>query len=258
MKPIIYTMLIFIFAFSKFTFATTQSSSSMPSFFEVEDKKSLAQSLEMQQQTLSQWQKENDARLKQLQAQEDLLSFNEEDSKMPNKESWENINEIQENVMALMEANISLWEEFGDANKYYASFKKASAWQECFESGSCTFNQTINLLDDSSISFATKAYENAQQMQTKLKSELHNIANLTYEGENAVQRGALIDTLSKVNSQSAISLLDLNNQIATLVQLISHDLGSKNNVENIKKVETTNFLNSKNTTTNRRLLRIGE
>ncbi len=148
---------------------------------------------------------------------------------MDNKYTWEYIHKLQQDTMAMLYASKAIWDEFGSANRYYTSFRKAQAWDQCMQSGNCTFSQTLQNLEDSSISQAMQAYKNAEQMNDKLLVQIDKLQRIADETQNTNSQAATLDGLSKINGSVASSMIDLNAQVAQLTKLQGHALAKQSN-----------------------------
>lgn len=185
---------------------------------------------------IEQWVLDNEHQLQQITGISDgnnILSVTQDlmdkNYAMNNKQSWQDINHLQEQTLALLYSTKSVWEEFGSASQYYAAFQKAAAWQECHKAGTCTFSDALKRLDESSIDQALQAYQSSEAMAKKLEKQIHDLKDLGSEGHGSKSQAGTIDTLTKINGSVANSLVDLNTQVSEMIKLQSHDIASKSN-----------------------------
>ncbi|WP_156907530.1 hypothetical protein [Anaerobiospirillum succiniciproducens] len=210
----------------------TNAHGAMPVF----DGAVLAQTIQEQVLAVEQWARDNINQARQI---NELLSGNtiasdtqmlmDKNYTMDNKYTWEYIHKLQQDTMAMLYASKAIWDEFGSANRYYTSFRKAQAWDQCMQSGNCTFSQTLQNLEDSSISQAMQAYKNAEQMNDKLLVQIDKLQRIADETQNTNSQAATLDGLSKINGSVASSMIDLNAQVAQLTKLQGHALAKQSN-----------------------------
>lgn len=218
----IKTIKICLFCFLTLPFASFAT-------FPVFDASALHESISQKVAAIEQWATDNANQIKQLQELVNTYELEAKNSIMPMLSAWQDLQSLHEDSLSLLHASASVWQEFGDANRYLASFKRSDAWNNCIQSGHCNFKKTLRLIDNTAIDFATKSYQNAELMQEKLKSQIIEIQKLNLEARSSTGRAASLDALSKINSSISSSLVDLNLQTSTLVKLLSHDLAAKNN-----------------------------
>lgn len=196
----------------------------------------LHQSMREQVMAVEQWARDNVNQARQI---EELLSGNhiatdtqnlmDKNYTMRNKHSWSKIRQLQQESLTLLYATKALWDEFGSANRYYASFRKADAWKLCMQSNNCTFSQTMQNLEDSSITQAIQAYRNAEQMNERLQGQIVKLQSISDESQNTDSQAATLDALSKINGSVAGSMVDLNAQVAQLTKLQGHSIAKQSN-----------------------------
>lgn len=186
--------------------------------------------------TIQQWAKDNINQIEQISRLETgngimNASFNllNDNFAMLHKYTWQDVSAIQEKSLALLQAARAVWEEFGSANHYYASFHKAQAWENCMRTQHCSFKEAISQLDDSAISQSLQAYRNAEEMNIKLQGQIEQLQSLNQESQDTESTAATLDALSKINGSVASSMVDLNNQVAQLTKLQSHALAQSSN-----------------------------
>ena len=210
--------------------------------FAVFDAAALQESITKKIAMIEQWATDNGYQIKQLQELMNSYELETKNSLMPMLDAWKNLQSLHEDSLSLLHASNSVWKEFGDANRYFASFKRADAWQKCMQSQLCNFKKTLSLIDNTAIDFATKSYENAELMQKKLKVQINEVQKLNAEAKSSQGKAASLDALAKINSSVSSSLVDLNLQTSTMVKLISHDLASRNNEDLAVKSSYENFI----------------
>lgn len=200
------------------------------------DSAALSESISQRIMTIESWARDNLNQVRQIQ---ELLSGNniltntqklmDLNYAMDFKASWEQISALQEQSLALLYASKSVWEEYGSAQQYYAAFHKAQAWKNCMQSHSCHFDQVLNSLDESTISQSLQAYRQAEAMNDKLNAQVAQLKNLVTESELNHSQAGTLDALSKINGVVASSMVDLNNQMAQLTKLKSHEMAAHSN-----------------------------
>ncbi len=210
----------------------SKAHAAMPVF----DAAALSQSMRDQVMAVEQWARDNINQARQI---EELLSGNtiatdtqnlmDKNYAMRNKHSWSKIRQLQQESLTMLYATKALWDEFGSANRYYASFRKADAWKLCMRSHNCTFSQTMHNLEDSSITQAIQAYRNAETMNERLQGQIQKLQSISDESQSTDSQAATLDALSKINGSVAGSMVDLNAQVAQLTKLQSHSLAKQSN-----------------------------
>lgn len=206
------------------------------------DASALRESISQKVAAMEQWATDNAHQIQQLQELVNTYKLEAQNSVMPMLSAWQDLQSLHEDSLSLLHASASVWQEFGDANRYLASFKRADAWNSCIQSGKCNFKKTLHLIDNTAIDFATKSYQNAELMQEKLKNQIREVQKLNLEARSSTGRAASLDALSKINSSISSSLVDLNLQTSTMVKLLSHDLAAKNNEDLAGKSSYENFM----------------
>lgn len=192
--------------------------------FTVFDPTNLAENITMRILSLQQWSEDNQTQISQLSKLQSQYDLDKKNFEMPNLNQWSKINTVNEDTLTLVSAAGDLWTEFGDLNRYLASFKKAEAWESCFKSERCTFNTLLRELDSSAIGSAAVAVQNAAAMQYKLKRQAQELTYLIKQAEQSGGQASTLDTLSKINASTSMSLMDLNTQISSLLELFSHQV----------------------------------
>lgn len=202
------------------------------------DGAALSESIMQRIMAIENWARDN---LNQARQIEELLSGNtiltdtqelmDHNYAMDFKHSWQQVSDLQEQSLALLYASKSAWEEYGSAQRYYAAFHKAQAWKECMHQSSCHFDQVLKALDESSISQSLQAYQQAEAMNDKLNGQISELKNLVSESQDSHSQAGTLDALSKINGVVASSMVDLNNQIAQLTKLQSHQMAANSNAQ---------------------------
>lgn len=201
------------------------------SWYSVFDSKSYQENLKQKQQRLEQWEIQNEKDLEKLSALQDSLELQTANSTWNNKETWSGLEEVKQNTANLVSASRALWEEYGSASQYYASYKKASYWQQCLELDNCLEDDSLSAQDEASISFALKAYKSADLALEQLDAKLEALEELSDEARDAQGFADSLDVLAKINTGTASALLELNTQVSTMVQVFSHSLAQDKNRE---------------------------
>lgn len=185
---------------------------------------------------IEQWAHDNMRQLEQLNSLDqgnvildDTQQLMVKNYAMDSKGSWQQVQALQEESLTLLHAAKSMWEEFGSAQHYYASFHKAQAWDKCMQGQHCTFARALEEMDNQAISQSMQAYQNAEEMNTKLQGQIELLQELNQESENSESQAGTLDALSKINGHVASSMVDLNNQMAQLTKLQSHHMAQESN-----------------------------
>lgn len=200
------------------------------------DGASLAESITQKIIAIEQWARDNINQAKQI---EELFEGNniltdtqklmDENFAMQFKHSWSQVSDLQNQSLALLYASKAVWEEFGNAQHYYASFQKAQAWEHCLHGRHCDLAKTMKNLDESSISQSMQAYKNAEAMNRKLSEQITALQSLVSESQNNKSQAGTLDALSKINGAVASSMIDLNGQLAVITKLQSHAQAKQSN-----------------------------
>ena len=190
------------------------------------DMKSYQESLTQKLQNVEQWNIQNKNDLEQLSAMQSSYDLQVQNSTKNNAQTWDGLESVKDDTANLLSASKALWEEYGSASQYYASFKKSEYWQQCLAAGNCLEDGSLSEQDEATISFALKAYKSADLAQEQLDAKLEALNELSSEAKGAQSFADNIDVLSKINTNTASMLLDLNSQISTMVQIFSHDMAA--------------------------------
>lgn len=148
----------------------------------------------------------------------------------PQAETWRDVERLNVDSLALLGASKSMWEEYGSLNNYLSSFQKAQSWRNCMQQGSsCDHRKMLEKMDEQSIDFAARASQSAEIMTERLNEQIQNLRDLQGEARTSDGVNASLDALSKVNSTTATSLVNLSNQINNLLKLTAHEQAAAHN-----------------------------
>lgn len=212
----------------------------------VVDLSALHAAMEQRQDSLTQWAIQNQKDVEKLQALEASYNLELKNSTKHNIQTWEHFNSINSNTQNLLKASAALWDEYGNANLYIATFKKSDYWQQCLAHNNCQSKESMQYIDEKSIDFATKAYLSADVAKDNLQNQLEILESIFQEAQASQGYGDNLDAIAKINSQTAISLQELNAQISTMLQLLSHDLASNNSKKVAISQNSNDFLHVEN------------
>lgn len=212
----------------------------------VVDLSALHASMEQRKDNLEQWAIQNQKDIEKLKALEASYDLELKNSTKNHSQSWEHFNSLNLNTQNLLKASAALWEEYGNANLYVATFKKSDYWKRCLEHNNCQTKESMQYIDEKSIDFATKAYLSADVAKDNLKNQLEILDNLVQEAQTSQGYADNLDAIAKINSQTAVSLQELNAQISTMLQLLSHDLASTNSKNIAISQNSSDFLRVEN------------
>lgn len=181
-------------------------------------------------ETAKQWSIVNENKIKELMFLEMDNDINTKNFTMDNKDSWEQIQRLNDNTLSFLLAINNLWGEYKNVNSFISSAKQNEAWLNCIkESSNCDLKNTLNYLDSASITFASNTYKNTEMIQEKIKDKINNLKNLSYESFKANGLNSTLDAMSKINAEASDSLNDLNLQMNTLLKLFSQNVVANKN-----------------------------
>lgn len=204
------------------------------------DAKLISEEVKQRSLMVKQWAKDNEQQLKQL--NELIISNNQlltthnlmaQNYTMNSQSTWQDISTMQEQSLALLYATKSLWGEYGSAQRYYADHLKAQAWESCMATHNCNFNLALKEMNDLNLAHALQAYENAAKVSKQLDQQINSLKKLSVEGLNSQSLAATIDAMAKINGSIAVSMVDLNNQLALFTQMMGQDISKKSQTETI-------------------------
>lgn len=205
----------------------------------------IAEKLGSQLDTLRSWSESNQQSAQVLLEQSNTaMQMAEYDHLKPNADTWDKVEELNEQSLGLLHATSSLWESYGTFSAYLASHKKAEAWQKCLEQKGayCSFRDALEELDTNTIDAATQAAKSAEESQSVIEDQIAKLESLSFEARGAEGLGAGLDTLSKVNAASASSLINLNNGIYTMIKLQAHETAGRHSVSKAEEAGTKELL----------------
>ncbi len=186
--------------------------------------------------TMRAWSRENQRQTEELRSQaQKAMELAGKDHETPMKETWEQVDELNENSLGVLHASAALWKSYGSLSSYLSSFKKAEAWRECIKSQQtsykrCSFREVLSRMDSNSIDYAAQAMQSAEENSRAIGESIRKLEQLSFEARAADGLGAGLDTLAKVNAASTAQLADLGTSINTLLRIQAHEAASAHNV----------------------------
>lgn len=202
------------------TLAVPAASAGLPVF----DSSNLTEMVVQKIATIEQWGIDNQKQIEQLQQ---LMRANEltaVNSALNQQGSWAAVGSVFDASLTQIYAVQSLWREYEKAADFFSSLKTTEAWLYCLKQGSsCSFDRYFKLIDENVITQSQGAAQNAQQMQQNLQRKAELLKTLKSEAVTVEGHADLLDNLSRINAETASSLIDLNSQSAQLIELISRD-----------------------------------
>lgn len=206
------------------------------------DARLLAESMRQRSLAVKQWAHDNDQQLQQInqltKGNAQLLSTHDlmaQNYRMDHQSSWQNIETMREQSLALLYASKALWDEYGSAQQYYADSLKAQAWESCINTRVCDFNQALQDINELKLNQAIQAYQNATSMSYKIEDQIGALQQLPLEGLNSQSLAATIDVLAKINGSVAVSMADLNQQLAILTKITSQNMAKESQTETLNR-----------------------
>lgn len=191
------------------------------------DSQLIAETIQQRTASMQQWAKDNEMQLSQLQQMSITHQFLEGQATMPYQNTWQDLQSIQEQSLALVHATQALWREFGAAQDYYVNFLMSSAWNNCMSTGHCSFNQALNNLDNMKLQQAMQSAEGAHKVNQQLEGYLDKLQQFTFQAHNSQSIASTLDTLTQITSNVDALLIQLNAQTASLSQLQSQAAAQK-------------------------------
>lgn len=195
-------------------------------------------------QSLEQWNLQTQRDLEKLSLLHSNIELNKSNSQKQHTQSWNEIGRLAQNTRLMIKANLSLWEEYQNINKYVASSQKSQYWLICLEQGNCNTKESLDAIDEKTIAFATKTANNAQLVKDHLEDNLALLESLKQEGATGISYADSLDLIAKVNSASLGAMYELNSQMATLLELFNQKLLNDKNKKLEQDVYIKEFFNS--------------
>ena len=186
--------------------------------------------------TMRSWSRENQRQTEELRVQaQKAMELAGKDHETPAKDTWDKVDELNENSLGVLHASQSLWKSYGSLSSYSSSFKKAEAWRECVQSQQnfakkCSFREVLSRMDSKSIDYAAEAMQSAEENSRAIGESIRKLELLSFEARAAEGLGAGLDTLAKVNAASTASLADLGTSINTMLRIQAHEAASSHNL----------------------------
>ena len=187
------------------------------------DPQNLAEMLVENISTIEQWGVDNQKQIEHLTELRRANDLSEINSALTMQDSWNEIEAMRAESLQLVNAAAAMWRQYGDLAQFFSSMKSADAWVACFKSAQCSFERYMQDIDEQLIESAEAAAVLSQDMQGHLKQKADVLKELKTEGRNVQGQAEILDNLSKINAETASSLIDLNQQSTVLVQLVSQN-----------------------------------
>lgn len=189
----------------------------------VVDAQLINETIQSRVESMQAWAKDNELQISQLQQLVNTQAFLEQQATMPYQSTWQSMQKLQENSLALAHATQAIWKEFGSAHNYYVNHLMATAWDGCIASGNCNFNQALSKLNNAALQQALQAAENANQVNTQLSTYISHLQQLSIQAQSSTSIASTLDTLTKITGNIDALLITLNAQSAALLQQQSQE-----------------------------------
>ena len=189
--------------------------------FAVFDAQNLMQMLTDNIATVEQWGIDNQKQLEQLQQLIQSNTWAQTNSTLNQRASWQVVETARQETLALVHATSSIWQQCGQLSRFLATMKSSEAWLACARSGSCSFENYLRDLDESTVKIAQNAAAYAERMQVHLGQKAQALERLKTNGQTAKGQADIMDNMSKINAEIASSMIDLNGQSTQLISLIT-------------------------------------
>ncbi len=174
--------------------------------------------------TIEQWGIDNQKQIEQLQQLQRANDLTAVNSALNQQSSWSTVSSVFDSSLTQLYAVQSLWQEYEKAASFFSSMKTTDAWLYCLkQNSSCSFDRYFKLIDENVITASQGAAQNAQQQLQNLQRKTELLKSLKSEAVKVEGHADLLDNLSKINAETASSLIELNAQSAQLIELISRD-----------------------------------
>ena len=162
--------------------------------------------------------------------------------KITSKETWDKIKSLNQNSRLLLEACADTVDEYVSIGNYMKAYERSKAWDVCRDPGSCSFYSVTSSYNQETLELAERTQEKGQILGQSLQQALAELDGFTLEAQNASGLNASIDTLSKVNSMTANSIIALTSQLNSLLNLSTLQAQKQSNIEILSAQADEEFL----------------
>ena len=180
--------------------------------------------------TIEQWSIDNQHQIAQLKEMVKTNQFFDENSKKPNAKQWDKLKEIHKNTLNVLHASHAIADVMEKKNELFISQEKVQAWQKCAQKSFCALQDAHNFFNKTRALQNLEAIKNAKTFKNNINAQIKNLNDMSTESLEAKGLAANLDAMSKINAQTSNSLVDLNSQFATIIEMMSF-----NNVQKEKK-----------------------
>lgn len=203
--------------------------------------------LNKQTKILKEWSQRNQKQNEELLKLSDKSSQREDlNHKVPNKNTWDKVKKLNQNSRLLLEACADTVDEYVSIGNYIKAYERSKAWNVCQDLNKCDFYNVTSSYNQETLELAQDTQEKGEILGKNLQQALAELDNFNLEAQNAEGLNASIDTLSKVNSMTANSIITLTSQLNNLLNLSSLQAQKQSNLELLNAKADEEFLQTYN------------
>lgn len=203
--------------------------------------------LNKQTKILKEWSQRNQKQNEELLKLSDKSSQREDlNHKVPNKNTWDKVKKLNQNSRLLLEACADTVDEYVSIGNYIKAYERSKAWNVCQDLNKCDFYNVTSSYNQETLELAQDTQEKGEILGKNLQQALAELDNFNLEAQSAEGLNASIDTLSKVNSMTANSIITLTSQLNNLLNLSSLQAQKQSNLELLNAKADEEFLQTYN------------
>ncbi len=203
--------------------------------------------LNKQTKILKEWSQRNQKQNEELLKLSDKSSQREDlNHKVPNKNTWDKVKKLNQNSRLLLEACADTVDEYVSIGNYIKAYERSKAWNVCQDLNKCDFYNVTSSYNQETLELAQDTQEKGEILGKNLQQALAELDNFNLEAQNTEGLNASIDTLSKVNSMTANSIITLTSQLNNLLNLSSLQAQKQSNLELLNAKADEEFLQTYN------------
>lgn len=203
--------------------------------------------LNKQTKILKEWSQRNQKQNEELLKLSDKSSQREDlNHKVPNKNTWDKVKKLNQNSRLLLEACADTVDEYVSIGNYIKAYERSKAWNVCQDLNKCDFYNVTSSYNQETLELAQDTQEKGEILGKNLQQALAELENFNLEAQNTEGLNASIDTLSKVNSMTANSIITLTSQLNNLLNLSSLQAQKQSNLELLNAKADEEFLQTYN------------
>lgn len=176
----------------------------------------------------------------------------------PNKDTWEKVNTLNQKSRLLLEACADTVDEYKSIGNYLLASERSQAWTVCQQADNCDFYKVTQAYDRQTLELAQNAYDKGALLGENLQEALAKLDAFSSEAQNAEGLNSSIDTLSKVSSMTANSIITLTSEMHSLLELSALNSKKDSEKELLSAVADENFLKSNNISSEHLSLKIAD